>query len=179
MLLNQREIFSGRVVRLNVETVRLPNGHTAELEVVHHPGGAAVVALDRAQQVCLLRQFRHAAGGYVWELPAGKLEPDEPHAVTAARELAAEAGQAGGRWDYLGHCVSSPGVFTEKVYLYLARDLTPTPSSTEAAEVLEIHWVPLPEALQRAAAGDIVDSKTVFGLWRASNLLNVESTCGM
>lgn len=172
MLLNKREIFSGRVVRLNVETVRLPNGHTAELEIVHHPGGAAVVALDDAQRVCLLRQFRHAAGGYVWELPAGKLEPDEPHAVTAARELAEEAGQVGKRWDYLGHCISSPGVFTENVHVYLARDLTPTPSATEAAEVLEIHWVPLPEALRRAADGDIVDSKTVFGLFRASNLLN-------
>jgi ADP-ribose pyrophosphatase len=175
MLFNKREIFAGRVVRLNVETVRLPNGHTAELEIVHHPGGAAVVAVDDAQQVCLLRQFRHAAGGYVWELPAGKLEPDEPHAVTAARELAEEAGQISGRWDYLGHCISSPGVFTEKVYLYLARNLTPTPSATEAAEVLEIHWVPLQEALQRAAAGDIVDSKTVFGLFRARYLLNVES----
>ena len=68
--------------------------------------------------------------------------------------------------------MSSPGVLTEKVYLYLARDLAPTPSATEAAEVLEIHWLPLPEALQRAAAGDITDSKTVFGLFRASYLLN-------
>jgi ADP-ribose pyrophosphatase len=179
MLLNKREIFSGRVVRLNVETVRLPNGHAAELEIVHHPGGAAVVAVDDAQRVCLLRQFRHAAGGFIWELPAGKLEPDEPHAVTAARELAEEAGQAGARWDYLGHCISSPGVLTERVHVYLARNLTPTPSAAEAAEVLEIHWVPLSDALRRAAAGDIVDSKTVFGLFRADNLLNGARNAGM
>ncbi|MFM8518701.1 MAG: NUDIX hydrolase, partial [Nevskiaceae bacterium] len=78
MLVRSREVFSGRVTRLTVDTVDLPNGHRADLEVLHHPGGAAVVAIDSEQRVCLLRQYRHAAGGYVIELPAGRVEPAEP-----------------------------------------------------------------------------------------------------
>jgi 8-oxo-dGTP pyrophosphatase MutT (NUDIX family) len=172
MLLGKREIYAGRIVRLNLEQVRLPNGHETDLEIVHHPGGAAVVAVDTALRVCLLRQYRHAAGGYIWELPAGKLEPHEPPALTAARELGEEAGQSAARWDWLGHYISSPGVFTERIHLYLARDLTPTATAVEAAEVLEVHWVPLADALRRAAGGDIVDAKTALGLWRAHDLLS-------
>lgn len=168
MLLSKREIFAGRVIRVTVESVRLPNGHAAELEIVHHPGGAAVVAVDARQQVCLLRQYRHAAGGYVWELPAGKLEPGEPPADTAARELIEEAGRQAARWQSLGSYVSSPGVFTEIIHLFLASDLTAVAAAPEAAEVMEVHWVPLSEALQRAASGDITDGKTALGLWRAA-----------
>jgi 8-oxo-dGTP pyrophosphatase MutT (NUDIX family) len=174
MLLRTEEKFRGRVVRLNVETVRLPNSHVADLEIIHHPGGAAIVALDRDNRVCLLRQFRHAAGGYIWELPAGKLEPNEAPAVTAARELAEEAGCRAGSWQELGSYVSSPGVFTEVVHLFLARDLMSAPQAREAAEVFEIHWVPLPDAVRRAATGDIRDGKTALGLWRASWLLDSE-----
>jgi 8-oxo-dGTP pyrophosphatase MutT (NUDIX family) len=77
--------FRGRIITVNVETVTLPNGRRAALEIVHHPGGAAIVALDAAGRVCILRQFRHAGGGYLWELPAGKLEPGEPPFATARR----------------------------------------------------------------------------------------------
>ena len=88
MLIRSREVFTGRVTRMTVDTVELPNGHRTDLEVLHHPGGAAVVAVDGERRVCLLRQYRHAAGGYVVELPAGRLEPAEPPARTAERELA-------------------------------------------------------------------------------------------
>src|SRR6204780_2575469 len=116
-----RNVFRGRVITVNVETVRLPNGHVAELEIIHHPGGAAIVAIDAARRVCLIRQFRHAAGGWVWELPAGKLEPGEPPLEPAQRELREEAGTNAQNWDSLGVYVSSPGVFTEIVPLYLAQ----------------------------------------------------------
>jgi ADP-ribose pyrophosphatase len=171
MLLATREIYRGRVVRLNVETVELPNGHRAELEILHHPGGAAVVAVDSQRRVCLLRQFRHAAGGYVWELPAGKLEPDEPPAETARRELIEEGGVAAARWRDLGRYVSSPGVFTERIYLYLAEELSPAARSPEAAEVFEVHWVPLQDAVARAYSGEIEDGKTCLGLLRAAHAL--------
>src|SRR5580704_12012961 len=107
----QRTVFQGRVITVNVETVRLPNGHVSELEIIHHPGGAAAVALDTAGRVCLLRQYRHAAGGWIWELPAGKLEPHEPPAETVRRELIEEAGTSAHSWYPLGAYVSSPGVF--------------------------------------------------------------------
>ena len=162
-----RTVFRGRVITVNVETVRLPNDHVADLEVIHHPGGAAVVALDEAGRVCLIRQFRHAAGGWIWELPAGKLEPQEPPLATARRELIEETGTAAARWEPLGLYVSSPGVFTERVHLFLARDLEVAPLAHEDSELIEVHWVDLEQACADALAGTLSDGKTVVGLLRA------------
>lgn len=163
----RRTLYTGRVVALGLEQVTLPNGESIELEIVSHPGGAAIVALDAGDRVCLLRQYRHAAGGWLWELPAGKLDPDEPPAATARRELAEEAGVTAADWRELGRIVSSPGVFTEVVHLYLARGLAPVAAAREPGELFEVHWVRLDEAVGRALAGDIVDAKTVAGLLRA------------
>jgi len=160
-------VFRGRVITVNVETVVLPNGHRVELEVIRHPGGAAVIALDRDERVCLLRQYRHAADGWIWELPAGKLEPPEPPLRTAQRELVEEAGVSAFEWHPLGSYLSSPGVFNETIHLFLAIDLEPASAAPEAAEVLEVHWVALEEACRRALGGDIRDGKTALGLLRA------------
>jgi len=158
-------------VRVTVETVRLPNGHVSDLEIIHHPGGAAVVAIDAEESVCLLHQYRHAAGGWIWELPAGKLEPAEPPRRTAERELIEEAGRSAQAWHSLGTYVSSPGVFTEIVHLYLARQLDSVKMELEAGELIEVHWVPLTEACRRAEQGDINDGKTIVGLLRARAVL--------
>jgi len=159
-----RNVFKGRVLTLNLEQVRLPNGRVAELEIAHHPGGAAVVALDADGRVCLLRQFRHAAGGWLIELPAGKLDDGEPPLECARRELAEEAGMLARRWDGLGEYFSSPGVFTEVIHLFLARDLEPTEARPEEHEVFEANWVPLDEAVALAASGQLHDAKTLIGL---------------
>jgi ADP-ribose pyrophosphatase len=160
--------FRGRVVYVTVDDVLLPNGHRAELEVVHHPGGAAVVALDAQARVCLLRQYRYVAGGWLWELPAGKLEPHEDPQVTAQRELAEEAGARAAQWRSLGSYLSSPGVFTEVIHLYLATDLAPAATAHEASEVIEVHWVAFEEARRWALDGTIRDGKTAVGLLRAA-----------
>jgi ADP-ribose pyrophosphatase len=162
-----RNVFQGRVLTLNLERVELPNGCVAELEIAHHPGGATVVALDHAGRVCLLRQFRHAAGGWITELPAGKLDGGEPPLECARRELLEEAGCEAGRWDRLGQFFSSPGVLTEVIHVYLARDLLHRPAAPEQHEVFEAGWVPLPEALARSRSGDIADAKSVIGLYWA------------
>ena len=167
MLLSSREVFRGRIARLTVDTVTLPNGHTADLEILHHPGGTAAVAIDREGRVCLLHQFRHAAGGTVWELPAGRLEPGELPIDTIRRELVEEAGVEAKHILSLGESLSSPGIFTERIHLFLATDLTPVPDAREAAEVFDVHWVPLDEAVRRALEGQIDDAKTVVGLLRA------------
>jgi ADP-ribose pyrophosphatase len=159
--------FRGRVITVNVERVQLPNGETADYEIIHHPGGAAVVAIDEQRRVCLLRQFRPAASGWVWELPAGRLEPGEPPAETARRELIEEAGCEASEWRALGPILSSPGVFDERIHLYLAHGLRAVPPRHERYEVLEIHWVDLQEAISRALRGEILDAKTVVGLLRA------------
>lgn len=166
-----RNVFRGRVLTLNLEQVRLPNGRVAELEIAHHPGGAAVVALDAEGRTCLLRQFRHAAGGWIDELPAGKLDNREPPIDCARRELAEEAGMTAGRWDKLGEYFSSPGVFTEVIHLFLARDLAPTPARPEEHEVFEARWLPLDEAVTLAASGQLQDAKTLIGLlWARERL---------
>jgi 8-oxo-dGTP pyrophosphatase MutT (NUDIX family) len=166
-------VFIGRVVTVNVETVRLPNGQVVELDIIHHPGGAAVVAVDAQLRVCLIRQYRHAAGGWIWELPAGKLEPQEPPEQTARRELVEEAGASAHCWTSLGPYVSSPGVFTEIVHLYLAQGLESANMSHEIGELIEVHWIDLGEACTRALDGRISDGKTALGLLRARSVLSV------
>jgi len=163
----QRVIYTGKIIRLTVDTVELPNGSTAELEIMHHPGGAAVVALDAEGRICLLRQYRHAVGGWLWELPAGKLDNAEAPLLCAQRELEEEAGLRAADWQSLGKIVSSPGVFTEVIHLYLARTLTAVPTRMEEHEVIEVHWLPWAEALRMAQAGEIEDAKTLAGLLRA------------
>jgi len=166
-----RKVFQGRVLTLNLERVQLPNGRVAELEIAHHPGGAAVVAVDARGRVCLLRQFRHAAGGWLDELPAGKLDGGEPPLQCAQRELAEEAGMLARRWDKLGEFFSSPGVLTEVIHLFLARDLAPTDARPEEHEVFEAIWVPLEEAVQLAAGAGLRDAKSVIGLlWARERL---------
>jgi ADP-ribose pyrophosphatase len=171
MTVTVRKVYEGKVLRLNIERVTLPNGAVAELEIAHHPGGACIVALDRDGCVCLLRQFRHAAGGWITELPAGKLDEQEPPLDCARRELAEETGMTAGQWDDLGHFFSSPGVFTEVIHVFLARGLTPCDSAPEQHEVFEAHWLPLEQALAQASDGRLQDAKTITGLlWAATRL---------
>lgn len=171
MILSNTPAFRGRIIDLTVERVVLPNGSTADLEIVHHPGGAAVVAVDQRGNICLLRQYRHAAGGWLWELPAGKIDDREPPLVTAHRELAEEAGMQASRWVALGSYLSSPGVFTEVLHLYLARDLLPVESRPEDHEVFTVAWLPLATATAMARCGEIRDGKSIVGLLWADEFL--------
>jgi ADP-ribose pyrophosphatase len=168
MLLDRKSIYEGRVIKVSIDTVDLPNGVRLPLEIVRHPGGAAVVALDEQNRICMLRQYRHAAGGYIHELPAGKLEPGEPPESTARRELVEEAAVSGGHWESLGAFFSSPGVFTEVIHLYLATQLTPATAVPDADEVFQIEWWPLDQAVERAASGELTDAKTIIGIFRAA-----------
>jgi len=166
-----RNVFKGKVLQLNVERVELPNGQTTELEIAHHPGGAVIVAVDTDNRVCLLRQFRHATGGWITELPAGKLDNREDPILCAQRELAEEAGVTATRWEKLGDFFSSPGVLTEVIHVFLARDLAASDLLPEAHEVFDAKWVPFPEALQSATAGRLQDAKTIIGLvWAGERL---------
>jgi len=173
-----RNVFTGRVLTLNLERVRLPNGRVAELEIAHHPGGAAVVALDDDGRVCLLRQYRHAAGGWLTELPAGKLDGGEPPLECAQRELAEEAGVMARQWEKLGECFSSPGVLTEVLHLFLARGLAPADARPEEHEVFEASWIPLDEAVDLAARGQLHDAKSLIGLLWARERLRAVSAAG-
>jgi ADP-ribose pyrophosphatase len=170
-ILARRPVFRGQVIDVGVETVCLPNGRECDLEIIRHPGGAAAVALDALGQVCLLRQYRHAGNGWLWELPAGKLDPGEDPFSTARRELIEEAGVEATTWRPLGQMLSSPGVFTEVIHLYLGQDLTARPLAHEGDEVIEVHWLPLEQVLAWCLDGTITDAKTLIGLFRAAAAL--------
>ncbi len=169
MLVDRKVIFEGRVIKVSVDTVDLPNGVRLPLEIVRHPGGAAAVAIDADNRICLLRQYRHAAGGFIYELPAGKLEPDEPPEVTVQRELAEEGAVLAASWKSLGTYFSSPGVFTEVIHLYLATELSPAVAAPETGEVFEIEWWPLEVAVEKARSGELTDGKTIIGILRAAS----------
>ena len=161
---SRKPVFAGRLVNLAVESVTLPNGVVVELEIVRHPGGAAVVALDERDRVCLLWQYRYASGGWLWELPAGKLDPGESPETTAVRELEEEAGVRAGRLERLGSMIPTPGYCNEVVHLYLARDLVQVPAQPETEELFEVHWIPYEVALGQVHDGTIRDAKTMLGL---------------
>lgn len=169
-VVQRRSIYQGKIVDLGLEAAELPNGEQVELEIVRHPGGAAAVALDAEGRVCLLRQYRHAAGGWLWELPAGKLDPGETPFNTARRELAEEAGVEAEEWTELGAMHSSPGILTEVVHLYLASELRQATQDHEVHEVIEIHWLPIAQVMDWCRDGTITDAKTLIALYRAEAL---------
>ena len=169
---DRRQVYQGRVLSLALESVTLPGGPALELEVIHHPGGAAVVALDDHERVCLLRQYRHAAGDWLWELPAGRLDPGEAPALTAQRELEEETGIRAAHWERLGRMIPTPGYCDEVVHLYLARELQLGQASPAADELIEVHWLPVSAAQERVYTGEIVDAKTMLGLLLCTRLLH-------
>ena len=173
MPVRSRRVYTGRVISLDLTEALLPHGHQIELEVVNHPGGAAIVAINTAQEVCLLRQYRHVAGGWLWEVPAGKLDHGASPEHTARRELSEEAGIAAAQWETLGTILSSPGVLAETIHLFLAQALTQVTPKPDQDEVLEIHWIPLNVALTHALNGTLLDAKTIIALARAAHRLGL------
>ena len=179
MELNERtlaseQIFDGRLLKVYRDQVELSGGGTSVREFVHHPGGAAVVALDGEGTVSLERQFRYPYHKVVTEIPAGKLEPGEDPAHAIRRELEEEIGAVAGRWDSLGHIMPSVGYTDEMLYLYLARDLTFGERHLDQDEFLEPFKLPFGEALAQAADGRINDAKTLAALFRADRLMREE-----
>jgi len=160
--------FAGKIVHVSTRVIKLPNGIELELEVVEHPGGAAIVALNRDCEVCLLKQYRAVFDEWFWELPAGKRDDQEPPETTAKRELLEEAGVEAKNWQELGSMVSSPGVFTERVHLYLARDLAyREPEMADDEVIMEQRWVPLEQAREWALEGKMSDAKSVIAILSA------------
>jgi ADP-ribose pyrophosphatase len=167
-----KTLFRGKALTLNLEAVAYPDGSSGTLEIVRHPGGAGVVALTPEQDVYLLRQFRHAAGGWIWEIPAGRIEAGEDPLHTAQRELLEEAGCQAQAWTALGDFLPSPGICDERIYLYLARDLTLLRPAHEGDEFIEVHRLPLADALAWAKQGKIQDAKTLIALYRTQQWLD-------
>ena len=167
--IDTRRAYSGRVISLDVDTVRFPDGSVGELEMIRHPGASAVVPLlsdprGDDPQVLLIRQFRHAANGYLFELPAGRLEPGEAPLVCAQRELREETGCTAATWDPLISMLTTPGFTDERIHLFMASDLTRGTAANEHDEFIEVVTKSLSEALGMIERGEIRDAKTALGL---------------
>lgn len=161
--------YSGRIIDLDVDTVKFPDGSMGQLEMIRHPGAAAVVPfLDPPgaadPRVLLLRQFRHAADGFLWEVPAGRLEPGEAPEACARRELQEEAGMTAGRIVPLVPILTTPGFTDELIHLYSAHNLSPVPTARESDEFMEVHEVRWSEVGRRIRRGEIRDAKTLVCL---------------
>jgi ADP-ribose pyrophosphatase len=172
--LESRLVHDGKVVRLSVDRVELPNGSVTELEVIRHQGAAAAVPLTADGEVLLVRQYRYATGGWLLEVPAGKLDPGEGPEICARREIEEEVGQRPGRLDALGWIWTTPGFTDEKIWLYLARDLSEGRQDLDSDEVLMTEKVPLVEAVEKVHRGEICDGKSVCALLRAADFLDAE-----
>ena len=160
---DSKEIFSGRVFDVTVDTVR-EGDKTYVREIVHHPGSAVILPVFDDGTIALVRQYRHPAVRYLLELPAGTLQDKERPEEGAARELEEELGVVAGRMEKLSEFFVSPGFCEEKMWLYLATDLTETEQRLEDDELLEVVRIPLERALQMVTDGEIEDAKTIIGL---------------
>jgi ADP-ribose pyrophosphatase len=150
------------------ERVALPNGQTLVLDVVRHPGAAAVVPFLSDDEVLLIRQYRHAADGMILEVPAGKLDGGETPEVCARRELQEEAGQRAGRIEALGWIWTTPGFTDEKIHLFAAFDLAPAPQHLDDDEIIELVPTSLSRALELVWCGEINDAKSAMALLHAA-----------
>ncbi len=160
----KREIYKGKVVHLFVESVTLPNATTIDMEVVRHPGAAAVVPLLENGKVVLIRQYRYATGGYLYEIPAGKLSDGEPPETCAVRETEEETGWHIGRLDKLTTIFTAPGFCDEQIHLYLGTKLTRSRQQLDPDEVLEVVELPFDDAIQKIDDQIICDAKSVVAL---------------
>ena len=159
-----KEIYKGDPVHLFTESVTLPNGKETVLEIVRHPGASAVVPLQEDGQVILIHQYRHAAGGYIYEIPAGKLGKGELPDVCAIRETEEEIGYRVGELIKLTEIFTAPGFCDEVIHLYLGYDLKPCPQNLDEDEVIEIIAMPFVDAMQKITDGTIRDAKSIIAL---------------
>ena len=173
-VVSSAEIYHGAIIDVRIDTIRSPEGNTAEREVVRHPGAVGVVALDESNRVLMIRQYRHAVGRLLWELPAGLRDiAGEPLLRAARRELLEETGYRAARWQVLVDYFSSPGIITERLRVFLARGLELAPEAdrdfvpvNEEAHLL-VDWVPLEHVVSLIFAGELHNGVAVAGILAA------------
>ena len=168
--LRRKDVFEGKIMTVHMDDVRLPNGEEATREVVDHVDGAAVLALDEANRVLVVRQYRYVFGKVLDELPAGKLDPGEDPVTGALRELKEETGAEPETFLPLGKIIPAPGCYGEVLHLYLARDLTFGETHPDADEFLQVRRLPFDTLLARCLSGEIEDGKTVAAVLKAKLL---------
>lgn len=169
---SRQTLFEAGVFKLETEQIILENGVDTRVHLLRHPGASAIVPMLDARTVVLISQYRHALGGFVWEVPAGTLQgPQEEPLACARRELIEETGYRGNRFEKLGAITPSPGYSDERIHIFLATDLVADRQNLDRDEVLHVHAKPFDEALEMACNGNIVDAKTIAALFLAQKYL--------
>jgi len=168
---NSVTIHQGRVFKMMSENITLANGVSIDIDIIRHPGASAIVPLFSRNTVILIKQYRHAIGGYIWEIPAGTLDPNESAPVCAKRELIEETGYAADEWQKLGEITPVPGYSDERIHIFLAMDLAPSEQNLDKDEILDVHKVKFDDAIEMIYQGEIQDSKTICGLFMAMKWL--------
>jgi ADP-ribose pyrophosphatase len=168
-IISSRTVYRGPVFWVSTDNVQEPGGIRARRDVIHHSGSVVVLAVDESRTtpyVLLERQYRHAANGYLWELPAGRIDPGETALPAAKRELLEETGYTAKHWRRILHFYASPGFVAETMSVYLATGIRPGPAQPEPDEVIQQRMVPLPKAVGMVLNGTIRDAKTISSvLW--------------
>lgn len=164
-------VYDGKLVKVDKLTVQLPDEVIALREVIRHPGAVAIVPLDEDQNVLMVRQFRIAAQRQLLEIPAGTLEPNEEPDLAAVREMREETGYRPQQIQHIGGVYPAPGYTTEYIHLYYATNLVEAPLEQDSDEFIDLVRVPLSQAIEMVANGQIDDGKTVAGLLRVARLL--------
>ena len=164
-----RRVYTGKIISVDVDTVQFPDGSIGELEMIRHPGASAVVPFlsdprGEDPQVLMIRQYRYAADGYLYEIPAGRLDHGENPRDCAVRELKEETGCTAEHFDHLLTMYTTPGFTDEKIHLFMATGLVAGETKHEVDEFLDLHPMRLSRALEMVEAGEIQDAKTVIGL---------------
>ncbi len=171
-IIRSEYLYRGHVIKLRLDQTRLPNKHVVQREIVEHRGAVAIVALDDQQRVTMVRQFRPAAAREMLEIPAGTLEEGEDPELCAVRELKEETGCYAAQWQALGYFFSAPGFSTEKMFLFLATQLTAGEATPEDDESIRVETIPLTDALAKIENGEIVDAKSIVGLLRVWRIMS-------
>ena len=153
------------------ENITLPNGVTLDMEIIRHPGAAAIVPLMDDHTVLLLKQYRHAVGGFIWEIPAGTLDPGEDARQCAERELIEETGYAADHFERLAEITPLPAYSDERIHLFLATGLAQAAQKLDEDELLYVHRIDLTRAMKMIIQGEIQDAKTIIGLQLAADRL--------
>lgn len=166
-----RQVYRGKFLEMVTEDVTLPNGRTMTLDMIRHPGAAAVVPFLSEDEVLLIRQYRYAAGGEIYEVPAGKLDPGESPEGCAGRELEEETGYRPNRIEPLGSILTTPGFTDERIYLFAAFDLERKEQQLEDDELIELAPMRLEEALELVWSGQLPDAKSALALVHAARRL--------
>ena len=172
-MLDRQDIFQGRIISLHVDKVSLPDGTITHREIVDHPGGVGILALDEHGCVPVVTQYRYAFARSMLEIPAGKREAGEEPFATAQRELREEVGATANKWTELGKLIPSPGCYGETLYLYLAQELTFRQAQPDEGEFLSVERVPFDELYRRCMDGEIEDAKTVAAVLKVKLLLGL------